>query len=49
MLLSRLRAALVGRPAVTPLTSGSGVALGSSCAGEWGMTGKGTFDAVRQT
>ena len=44
MLLSRLRAALVGRPAVIPLTGGSGGALDGGGAEEWGMNGKGTFE-----
>ena len=44
ILLSRLRAALVGRPDVTSLTGGRGTALGDGRAEEWGMTGKGTFE-----
>jgi LCP family protein required for cell wall assembly len=45
MRLSRLRAALVGRPGVMPLTGGSSGALGGGCCEEWGMTGKGTVEA----
>jgi LCP family protein required for cell wall assembly len=45
MRLSRLRAALVGRPGVMPLTAGSAGALDGCCGEEWGMTGKGTVDA----
>jgi LCP family protein required for cell wall assembly len=42
MRLSRLRAALVGRPGVTSLTPCSGGGEGVGVCGEWGMTGKGT-------
>jgi LCP family protein required for cell wall assembly len=45
MRLSRLRAALVGRPGVMPLTGGSAGALGGGCGEEWDMTGKGTVEA----
>jgi LCP family protein required for cell wall assembly len=45
MRLSRLRAALVGRPGVMPLTGGSAGALGGGCCEEWDMTGKGTVEA----
>jgi LCP family protein required for cell wall assembly len=42
MRLSRLRAALVGRPGVMSLTTGSGGGEEDGCGGSRGMTGKGT-------